>query len=508
MDGLATIALRRRCRWFVLMLLVALSPLIAGEMLLAGSPAQGVGSTPPTPSPLILSTDAAWAGPEDNRPIEALLTVGRLADKPETTPADDYCPPDKAVEAAPGEEVVFCYRMHNDSEILFTRHTIVDDIFKIIWEDVHFPVSPTVTVQFVLPIAASATRTNAMTWTAYADNGDSASAFDQATIFVPTVELTVTVGATPGVCAETSRLDLPATGEATFCFRAHNPTPYPLIEHHAVDAQGNALAVPNDLVLAPGATYTLTASVMVTAPLRQQVSWTARTATRRLPVTATASASVRTPAIDVSLTMAREGADCRSDELTIVAGTSVIFCYTAFNDGSLPLYLHRVTDPAIELDHAFTETLMPDAAVSVVLMRPITAPTASDVTWYATLGDGRVISATTQGNIAIALPGEIVAKLLLANPASGVPGITVELIAPDGIRQRRATNDAGEAHFTNLAPGLYQVQVVTPSLGAQLSLLSPTTISANLTARGVISVDYILTGTLPLRALHLPLISR
>ena len=508
MNRLATIALRRRCRWFVLMLLAALSPLMAGGMLLASSPAQGVRNAPPTPLPIISSTDAVWAGPDDNRPIEALLTVGRLADKPETTPANNYCPLDKTVEAAPGEEVVFCYRMHNDSEILFMRHTIVDDIFKIIGEDVHFPVSPTVTVQFVMPIAASATRTNAMTWTAYADNGDSASAFDQATIFVPTAELTVTVGATPGACTEAGRLDLPAAGQATFCIRAHNPTPYPLIEHHAVDAEGNVLAVPDDLVLAPGATYTLTASAMVTAPLRQQVTWTARTATRQLPVTATASASVRTPAIDVTLAMAREGADCRSGELTIVAGTSVIFCYTAFNDGSLPLYLHRVTDPAIELNYTFTKTLMPDAAVGIVLTRPITAPISSNVTWYATLADGRVISATTQGNIAIALPGEIVARLLLANPTSGVPGIGVELIAPDGIRQRRITNEAGEAHFTNLAPGLYQVQVVTPSLGAQLSLLSPTTISANLTAHSVVSVDYILTGALPLRALHLPLISR
>ncbi|HAJ38584.1 MAG TPA: hypothetical protein DCL15_23200 [Chloroflexi bacterium] len=492
----------------MLMLLAALSPLLVGAMLLTASPAQGVGSAPPTPSPIIASTDAALAGADDARPIQAQLTIGRLADKPETIDLADYCPPDNAIEAASGEQVVFCYRMRNDSNILFTRHTIVDDIFQIILENAYFPVSPTLTVQFVVPITASVTRTNAMTWTAYADNGDSASAFDQATLFVPTVELTATVGATPGACADANRLDLSAAGEATFCFRVHNPTPYPLIGHHAVDAQGNALAVPDDLVLAPGAIYTLTTSVMVTAPLRQQVTWTARTATRQLPVTATASASVRTPSIDVTLDMARAGADCRPGELTIVTGTSVLFCYTAFNDGSLPLKRHRVIDPAIELDYTFTQTLMPDAAVGIVVTRPITVATTSNVTWYATLTDGRVVSATTQGHIAIAPPGEIVAKLWLANAASGVPGVEVELIAPDNIRQKRITNDAGEARFTDLAPGLYHVQIVTPSLNAQLSLLSPATISANLTARGVISVTYALTGALPLRALHLPLISR
>jgi hypothetical protein len=217
---------------------------------------------------------------------------------------------------------------------------------------------------------------------------------------------------------------------------------------------------------------------------------------------------VRTPAIEVTLDLARAGADCRPGELTIVAGTSVLFCYTAFNTGSLPLNLHRVTDPAIDLDYTFTHTLPPDAAVGIVVTRPITLTTASNVTWYATLADGRVVSATTQGHIAIATPGEIVAKLRLQNTAQGVPGIEVELIAPDNIRQKHITNDAGEAHFTDLAPGLYHVQVVTPSLGAQLSLLSPATISANLTARSVIPVEYVLTGTLPPRTLHLPLISR
>lgn len=507
MDELTSIAWRR-CHWLLLMWLAALSLLLMGGMLLAAIPVQGADDTGQAPPPGVPSSEATWAGPEDSRPIEALLTVGLLADKPADAAGDDYCPPNKSVEAAPGEEVIFCYRMRNDSEILFTRHTIVDDIFKIIGENLYFPVSPTVMAQFVMTTAASATQTNAMTWTAYADNSDSASAFDQATLYVPTLALTATVGATPDQCADATRLDLPVAGEATFCFRAYNPTPYTLIEHLAVDAQGNTLALPADLVLAPGATYTLTASLMVTAPLRQEITWTARTATRRLPVTATASASVRTPAIAVKLALARDGADCRPGVLTVVAGASVKFCYIAFNSGSLPLYLHRVTDPAIALDHAFTETLLPDATVGVIVTRLITAPTASAATWNATLADGRVVSATTQGAIAIALPGEIVAKLSLANLASGVPGVEVELIAPDGIRQRRATNDAGEAHFTNLAPGLYQVQVVTSSLGAQLSLLSPETLDANLMARSVISVEYILTGTLPPRTLHLPLISR
>ncbi len=492
----------------MLMLLVALSPLVMGGVLLATLPAHGVEDVPPPPTPLLLATHSTQRSRDDSRPLQAQLTVGLLADKPVDDPLAAYCPPHDAIEAAPGEAIVFCYQLHNQSDILFTRHTVVDDIFKIILENEYFPVSPTTTARFVLPLTASATGTNAMTWTAYADNGDSASAFDQATIFVPTLVVTATVGQTPDACAGSARLDLSAAGEATFCFRALNPSPYPLIGHQLIDAQGNTLPLPDDLVLAPGATYTLTSSLMVTAPLRQQITWTARTATRQIPVTGTASASVRTPSIDVTVSYARAGAVCRPGELTIVAGTSVVFCYNAFNNGSLALNLHRVTDAAIGLEQTFPYTLWPDMTVGIVETRAITTPIHSDVTWYATLADGRVVSATTQGSVTIAPPGEIVVKAQLVDAANGVPGVMVELIAPDGIRQTLITDDAGGARFSNLAPGLYHVHVITPSLGAQLSLLSPATITANLAAHEVASVEYLLTGTLPLRTLHLPLISR
>ncbi len=510
MDGIIFTSTRRRCRWFMLLLMTALFPLMCGAALLSTMPAHGALVEPPPPPPALLSRHASQSVTGDGRPIHAWLTVGRLGDKPEGTDLFGYCPPDDAVEAAPGEMLVFCYQMQNDSDILFTRHTVVDSIFNIILENAYFPVSPTFAVRTVATVALSATHTNAMTWTTYAENGDSVSAFDSATVFVPTLEVTATVGQTPGVCADSPRLDLLDGGEVTFCFRVYNPNPYPLIEHRAVDAHGNALPLPDDLILAPGATYTFTTSAFVTAPMRHSVTWTARTATRQIPVTATASAAVRTPHIDVILAFARAGGECRPGDLTAVAGGLIVFCYTAVNDGSIVVNLHRVVDPALELDYAFPYTLTPETGISIVFTRPVTVTTTNNAAWYATLIDGRVVSDTAQGSVNIVSPGEIAVTVLLAaaDGEAGVPGIAVELLAPDGIRQTRATNADGEAHFTDLIPGLYRAQVVTTSLGTQLSLLSPGTITATLAARSIVSVEYVLTGTLPLQSLHLPIVNR
>lgn len=510
MDGINFTSARRRCRWFMLLLMTALLPLMAGAALLSTVTAHGALVEPPPPRPILLATHAGQSVTDDGRPIHARLTVGRLGDKPEGIDLPEYCPPDDAVEAAPGEMLVFCYQMQNDSDILFTRHTVVDGIFNIILENALFPVSPTFAVQTVATVAVSATHTNVMTWTAYAENGDSVSAFDSATVFVPTLVVTATVGQTPGACAESTLLDLADGGEVTLCFRVYNPNPYPLIQHRAVDARGDTLPLPDDLILAPGATYTLTASTVVTEPMRQSVTWTARTATRQIPVTATASAAVRTPHIDVILAFARVGGECRPGEITAVAGGLIVFCYTAVNDGNVLVNLHRVVDPALALDYAFPYTLPSETAISIVFTRPVTVTTTSNAVWYATLGDGRVVSDTAQGRVDIVPPGEIAVTALLpaAGGGVGVPGIAVELLAPDGIRQTRVTNVSGEARFTDLIPGLYRAQVVTTSLGTQLSLISPSTITANLSARSTVSVEYILTGTLPVQSLHLPIVTR
>ena len=509
----STIRWRRRAL-LALALLTPLLTLVISGLLLGAIPVQGMANDPPNPPPLLPVAGASGAPPHAEhhaKPIRAFVTIGLMADKPEGLDPLAYCPPHHEVEAAPGEIVALCYQMFNDSEITFTHHTVVDNIFGIILENELYTVTPTFAVQTVATIPASATRTNVMTWTAYAENDDSVSAFDSVKLIVPTLITTLTVGQTPGSCGETAALNQPAPGAVELCFRAYNPNPYALIGHHAVTSDDAPLPLPDDLVLAPQEVYTLTTAEIVTEPTTFNLVWTARTATRSIPVTATAAAAVRVPHLDASLSFGRRSNPCQSQTLTVTPGTPVVYCYTVLNDGGATFTHHQLSDAAFALEHAFAYSLTPDLAVGLVYTRALTTTTTSQVTWSASLTDGRVLSDTTQGVVFVVPPSLIEVAVLLdgaTTGAGGVLNVDIRLSAPDSIAQTRTTDSSGIARFDDLIPGVYTLEVMTHSLPSSVQLLSPTIFTTSLTAKTTANVTYIVTGTLPIQPLHLPLIAR
>lgn len=492
--------------------------LFLGWNLLSALSASAAPVHPPPPTPTtsihIVESDAK---PEDLLPggdvIQAYLTVGLLSDKPEGTALLDFCPPAQQIEAASGEMVVYCYQLYNKSEYTFTYHTVVDSIFNIILENEPFSVPPGFAVQTVAAIAASATRTNVMTWTAYTDNGDSMSAFDSATVVVPTIEVSTTASAVEGACGAAAVLDLPAPGPVTYCVRAYNPNPYPLAAHRLVDDQGVELHLPDDLVLQPGETYTVTADRMITEPMTASFTWRAQTTTRQIPVTDTASARVRVPHIDVKLTFGKYGSsDCVRDTLTVTVGTQVLYCYSVINDGSVAFNTHHLVDASFPIDYSFAYTLPQGEGVSAVYSRPLTTTTTSQITWSAETENGSVVTDTVRGTVIVVPPAllEILARFEGTDDsqAIGVEGVEIHITGPQDESDDALTDANGVARFDDLIPGIYSASVVTRSLVGDLHLISPATISTNVSARSTITVEYVFTGTLPLRSLHLPLIVR
>lgn len=483
----------------------------------AATPATTNAGSPDLSSPAasVLSTFPAAAqrrnGEEFPRPIRAYITTGLLADKPDDMPMAAYCPPDHTIEAAPGEELVFCYRLYNDSDVTFTRHTIVDSIFGVIYENLEYPVPPNFAAQLVNPLVATVTRSNAMTWTVYPDNGDSVSAFDTATVIVPTLEMTATAGAAQSPCSDTAIYPLLTPAEVLFCFRAYNPTPYPLIDHRVIDNRGVELALPTGFTLPPGAAYTVTNTLLVTEPATYSLTWTARTATRQLPITATAAATVRLPSVDLTLSFGKAGAACEKREMVAVPGMPVVYCYTARNTGSATLTAHRVTDDGYDLDYGFPFDLAPDAAVSLIYTQVLTTSTTSHATWYATHTNG-IVSATTQSTVVVVPAATVVVHVQFDHAQSGQPvgaaSIDIELTAQDGETQSRSTGYDGAARFEDLVPDVYTISVVTSSLASGLRLLSSPVVTANVEAGATITVEYTVTGTLPVRAVHLPIVTR
>ncbi|MFZ1769132.1 MAG: hypothetical protein WAU00_08045 [Caldilinea sp.] len=522
----ATMRWQRR-RFCLLALLAPLLLLSLGGILLSSTPAHStpahdLPTTPPPPAPMLHPIKPAVVqdiedgqnAEDEQGPVRAYLKVGLLADKPDEMPLQEYCPSDDEVEAAAGEMLAFCYQFSNDSEITFTHHTIVDSIFGIVLENEPFELKPNEGVGTFKTIAASATRTNVMTWTAYAENGDSASAFASATVIVPTLVTTATVGQTPGECADASRLDLLSAAAVEFCFRAYNPTPYDLIAHRAIDTAGNELTLPDDLTLAPGETFTITTSALVTEPVAYGVLWSAQTDTRRLPVTSTATATVRTPHLQVILTFAKNSGGCRYQSLTVTPGTQVVYCYSALNDGSATFQAHRFTDEPFASDFSLPtpNPLLPDKTIMVLITRPVTTTTTSYVTWYATLENGDIVSNTTQGDVFVVPPATIEVNARFdpedGKPQIGVSDVAIRLIDAEGDSQTRTTGDDGIARFDDLIPGVYTLSVVTSSLDSKLHLVSPVTLTTSVSARATISLTYVLTGVLPIKPLYIPFVSR
>lgn len=506
------------------MVAIAFIQIVSGHLLFAALPAAAQVSAPaPTPAdatdtgspsaPEVRSFPAPHrrSSEEFPRPIRAYITTGLLADKPDDVLEEAYCPPDQTIEAAPGEALVFCYRMYNDSDVTFTRHTIVDSVFGIIYENLEYAVPPGFAAQLVNPLTATVTRSNAMTWTVYPDNGDSVSDFDTATVIVPTLEMTAAAGPVQAPCSDTASYSLLTPAEVLFCFRAYNPTPYPLIDHRIVDNRGVELALPDGFILAPGEASTVTNTVLVTEPTTYSLTWTARTATRLLPVTATASATVRLPSVDLTLTFGKAGAACEEREMVAVPGMPVVYCYTARNTGSTTLTAHRVTDDGYDLDFAFPFDLAPDAAVSLIYTQVLTTTTTSYATWYATYTNG-IVSATAQSTVVVVPAATVAVRVQLDDPHSGQPvgaaDVDINLTAQDGETRSRTTGYDGAARFEGLAPDVYAVSVVTSSLGGSLRLLTSPVVSATVDAGATITVEYSVTGTLPVRAVHLPIVTR
>ncbi len=88
----------------------------------------------------------------------------------------------------------------------------------------------------------------------------------------------------------------------------------PAVAHRAVERGRLPLPLPDDLVLEPGETTFITFTAPVTEPTTSNFVWTAHSVTRmQLPVTATASAEVRTPHIDLTaLLFGYAGGECLS----------------------------------------------------------------------------------------------------------------------------------------------------------------------------------------------------
>jgi len=91
----------------------------------------------------------------------------------------------------------------------------------------------------------------------------------------PQIELTKTVGLTPGICADTNEIIVTAGSEVTYCYTVENTGNIALSIHDLVDSELGVLLDTFNYFLAPGASVFLTQEATINVTTVNTATWTA-----------------------------------------------------------------------------------------------------------------------------------------------------------------------------------------------------------------------------------------
>jgi len=268
------------------------------------------------------------------------------------------------------------------------------------------------------------------------DGGDYTCTFTNG---APAIEFDKTVGTDPSVCASAGEIDVVEGTDVTYCYTVMNRGGLPLVVHGLEDDQFGPMLSALNYTLAPGAstfvTHTTTAAVTTT----NVATWTAAVTYVSyisvsilgpiLPITpggplspssqdllpkyfhpftaeatdaATVNAAPPAPSIAVTKTVGIDPGVCASlSSLTVPAGTTVYYCYTAANTGNIALPLHDLEDS--ELGSVFTGLdymLAPGSSVNTVaagetVSATIDVATTNVATWTAYVDDSVTAQSVT-----------------------------------------------------------------------------------------------------------------
>jgi hypothetical protein len=265
-----------------------------------------------------------------------------------------------------------------------------------------------------------------LTWplASFAARAQEGRATDQASI-----DVRQTVGETPGICASTTAIAVTANRTVYYCILLRNSGSVPLWRH--ILATGN-ISTTFSYTLNPGAEIYVTNNIL-NAPefgatnktfLSQQASSTAFTNTITVTstnmaagVTASNRASVRVAIGTVAVRVTKTAAindDCSGTRsLAVPINTTVKYCVTIQNIGTLPVLNHRLVDPLLNIDVTFSTNVPINASLRITdgnlrridssqqLELLITGDVTNSLTVTSTTADGAAATASNQASVVI-----------------------------------------------------------------------------------------------------------
>ncbi|RIK44897.1 MAG: hypothetical protein DCC55_00765 [Chloroflexi bacterium] len=204
-----------------------------------------------------------------------------------------HCADTRVVAVMPGQEVIHCYRVENSGEVVLYLHTAEDSRLGVVAEGWPFRLEPGATAELTVTEVATMTTNSIITWTAAVTEALYATAVDEATILVPAITVSTTVGDQIGACASTTEITVTVGDRVTFCYLASNTSGIdfsPLIVQDQL-FNDEPIVVTKTLTNNHGLWFTLTAPI--TQAMVNTVTWEAQ-AEGELSAVGTATAFVHT----------------------------------------------------------------------------------------------------------------------------------------------------------------------------------------------------------------------
>jgi hypothetical protein len=358
---------------------------------------------------------------------------------------DGVCATESEIDVAAGTTVYYCYTVTNTGDVTLNLHDLSDDVLGTLFSGLNYALAPgdsvnTVAAGLSIPYVANDSVTNSATWTAYNQGGPSVSATATATVTVADIQLIKTVGTTPGVCALTTSIDVPAGTQVFYCYTVINTGDVTLNLHNLVDSKLGPLFLGFPFALAPGASINtvaagLTFSAVIDVPTTNVATWTAYNQGGPL-VSATATATVNIPYLDVAIELIKTvgtepGVCAATTNINVSPGTTVYYCYTIINEGDVMLDLHDLEDDQLgQLLTDYPMALLPGESVStvdegLVFSAVIDELTTNVATWTAYDPQGRSATATATATVTVAPPTAVTLAGLSATPAAAAGSLSL-----------------------------------------------------------------------------------
>jgi hypothetical protein len=243
----------------------------------------------------------------------------------------------------------------------------------------------------------------------------SAGAWVTDAITVPaSISLNKTVSAIPNLCTSSDEITVEAGNTVTYCYEVSNTGPLTLTLHNLEDSQLGTLLSGLHVELPPGDSATLVQSATVTTTTVNTATWTAYnldpsggitnvvSATDMATVTVTTLPPTSTLAL--TKTVGSDLSTCADTaEITVDAGTEVLYCYEVTNNGTISLTLHDLEDDQLgPILTALPFDLAPGASTVVTQSAVISETTANSATWTAyNPGITDVVSATASAMVLV-----------------------------------------------------------------------------------------------------------